>query len=179
MIVIVRMNLMMRTLIINEELLTQIDGAYGHLDETDPLISEHLANVVAKKVTTDYNLDQRKEILSKYKTPQNCAELYVSRINPEILENFKPFPRNKDMKVSVLQDILVKVTGAISLVTDDLLHRRARKSKPNYQVLISHLIDSVALLGDTNKELLFKMKEAFRLHLSSDFKPEFSRNFKP
>ena len=68
----------------NEELLTQIDGAYGHLDETGPPISEHLANVVAKKITTDYDLDQRKEILSKYKTPQNCDELYVPRINPEI-----------------------------------------------------------------------------------------------
>ena len=42
----------------NEELLTQIDGAYGHLDETGPPISEHLANVVAKKITTDYDLDQ-------------------------------------------------------------------------------------------------------------------------
>ena len=131
----------------NEELLTQIDGAYGHLDETGPPISEHLANVVAKKITTDYDLDQRKEILSKYKTPQNCDELYVPRINPEIWEKLKPFARKKDIKVSVLQDILVKVTSAISLVTDDLLQSRERKLKPNYQVLISRLIDSVALLG--------------------------------
>ena len=75
----------------NEELLTQIDGAYGHLDETGPPISEHLANMVAKKITTDYDLDQRKEILSKYKTPQNCDELYVPRINPEIWEKLKTF----------------------------------------------------------------------------------------
>ena len=117
----------------NEELLAQIDGAYGHLDETGPPISERLANVVAKKITTDYDLDQRKEILSKYKTPQNCDELYVPRINPEIWEKLKPFARKKDIKVSVLQDILVKVTSAISLVTDDLLQSRERKLKPNYQ----------------------------------------------
>ena len=163
----------------NEELLTQIDGAYGHLHETGPPISEHLANVVAKKITTDYDLDQRKEILSKYKTPQNCDELYVPRINPEIWEKSKLFARRKDIKVSVLQDILVKVTSAISLVTDDLLQSRERKSKPNYQVLISHLIDSVALLGHANKELSFKRKEALRHHLSSHFKPTCSRNFKP
>ena len=59
----------------NEELLTQIDGAYGYLDETGPPISEHLANVVAEKITADYDLDQRKEILRKYKTQQNCDEL--------------------------------------------------------------------------------------------------------
>ena len=163
----------------NEELLAQIDGAYGHLDETGPPISERLANVVAKKITTDYDLDQRKEILSKYKTPQNCDELYVPRINPEIWEKLKPFARKKDIKVSVLQDILVKVTSAISLVTDDLLQSRERKLKPNYQVLISRLIDSVALLGHANKELSFKRKEALRPHLSSDFKPACSRNFKP
>ena len=120
----------------NEELLTQIDGAYGHLDETGPPISEHLANMVAKKITTDYDLDQRKEILRKYKTQQNCDELYEPRINPEIWEKLKPFARNKDIKVSVLQNILVKVTSAISLVTDDLLQSRERKS---YQVLISRL----------------------------------------
>ena len=163
----------------NEELLTQIDGAYGHLDETGPPISEHLTNVVAKKITTDYDLDQRKEILSKYKTPQNFVELYVPRINPEIWEKLEPFARKKDIKVLVLQDILVKVTSAISLVTDDLLQSRERKSKPNYQVLISRLIDSVALLGHANKELSFKRKEALRPHLSSDFKPAWSRNFKP
>ena len=139
--------------------------------------SEHLANVVAKKITTDYDLDQRKEILSKYKTPQNCDELYMPRINPEIWEKLKPFAGKKDIKVSVLLDILVKVTSAISLVTDDLLQSRERKSKPSYQVLISRLIDSVTLLGHANKELSFKWKEAFRPHLSSDFKP--ARNFKP
>ena len=118
--------------------------------------------MVAKKITTDYDLDQRKEILSKYKTPQNCDELYVPRINPEIWEKLKPFARKKDIKVSVLQDILVKVTSAISLVADDLLQSRERKSKPNYQVLISRLIDSIALLGHANKELSFKRKEALR-----------------
>ena len=126
--------------------------------------------MVAKKITTDYDLDQRKEILSKYKTPQNFDELYVPRINPEIWEKLKSFARKKDIEVSVLQDILVKVTSAISLVTDDLLQSRERKSKPNYQVLISRLIDSVALLGHANKELSFKRKVALRPHLSSDFK---------
>ena len=68
------------------------------------------------------------------------------------------------------------MTSAISLVTDDLLQSRERKS---YEVLISHLIDSVALLGHANKELSFKRKEALRPHLSSDFKQACSRNFKP
>ena len=62
-----------------EESLTQMDEAYGHLDETGPLIPEHSANVVAKKITTDYDLSQRKEILSNirhYKIAMNymCPE---------------------------------------------------------------------------------------------------------
>ena len=108
--------------------------------------------MVTKKITTDYDLDQRKDTLSKYKTQQNCDELYVPTISPEIWEKLKPFARKEDIKVSVLQDILVKVTSAISLVTDDLLQSRVRKSTPNYQVLISRLIDSVALLGHANNQ---------------------------
>ena len=54
----------------------------GEMLETGPPISEHLANVIAKKITTDYDLYQRKEILSKYKTAQNCDEPYV----PSFLE---------------------------------------------------------------------------------------------
>ena len=153
--------------------------AYGNLDETGPPISEHLANVAANKITTDYDLDQRKEVLSKYKASQNCDELYVPRINPEIWGKLKPFARKKDIKVSVFQDILVKVASAIFLVTEDLFQSRARKSELNYRVLISRLIDSVALLGHANKELSFTRKKAPRPHLSFDFKPGCSQNFKP
>ena len=78
-----------------------------------------------------------------------------------------------------MQDTLVKVTSAISLMTDNLLQSRARMSKPNYQVWISRLIDPVALLGHANKELSFKRKETLRRHLRSDFKSACSRNFKP
>ena len=77
-----------------------------------------------------------------------------------------------------MQDILVKVTSVISLVSDNLLQSRARMAKSYYQVLISRLIDPVALLGHANKELSFKRKETLRRHLISDFKSACSRNFK-
>ena len=64
-------------------------GLYGQLDETGPPFSEQLANVVAEKITTDYELDQRKEILSKYKAPQNCDEPYLPRIKPINLGKIK------------------------------------------------------------------------------------------
>ena len=56
--------------------------------------------------------------------------------------------------MSVLQDILVKVASAISLVMGDLLYSRARR--PNPVIKCRYPLWSTELLGHVNKDFLFK-----------------------
>ena len=110
----------------------------------------------------------------KSMTLSNCTELFVPKVNPEILANSK----RSDIRMSVLQDTLIKVSSAIVVTVEDLLSHREKKTSPNYRSLIPRLTDSVALLGHVNKELSFKRRDAIRPYLNQEFKQACSRTLK-
>ena len=111
----------------------------------------------------------------KSMTLSNCTELFVPKVNPEILANSK----RSDIRMSVLQDTLIKLSSAIVVTVEDLLSHREKKTSHNYRSLIPRLTDSVALLGHVNKELSFKRRDAIRPYLNQEFKQACSRTLKP
>ena len=111
----------------------------------------------------------------KSMTLSNCTELFVPKVNPEILANSK----RSDIRMSVLQDTLIKLSSAIVVTVEDLLSHREKKTSHNYRSLIARLTDSVALLGHVNKELSFKRRDAIRPYLNQEFKQACSRTLKP
>ena len=58
--------------------------------------------------------------------------------------------------MSVLQDMLIKVSSAIVVTVEALLSHWEKKTSPNYTSVIPRLTDSVALLGHVNKQLSLK-----------------------
>ena len=114
----------------------------------------------------------------KSMTLSNCTELFEPKVNPEIggiLANSK----RSDIRMSVLQDTLIKLSSAIVVTVEDLLSHREKKTSHNYRSLIPRLTDSVALLGHVNKELSFKRRDAIRPYLNQEFKQACSRTLKP
>ena len=57
----------------NNALLSLIGDALVPSDLKGPPILEHLAGIVNTKFTADFDLEKRKEILDKYKVPNNCT----------------------------------------------------------------------------------------------------------
>eukprot|EP00795_Rhopilema_esculentum_P009648 gene9648-17409_t len=112
-------------------------------------------------------------------TPENCQTLFSPKINPEIWGKLNPNSKRNDIKLSVLQDGLLKATSAVSVAVSDLLFAREQKTTPDYKALIGELIDSIVLIGHVNRELTFKRRDSLRPHLSAEFKQVCSRNIKP
>ena len=56
-------------------------------DEYGPAIAEKLAKLANKNLDTELDLEKLKAIIKSYKRPENCEQLYVPRINPEIWAN--------------------------------------------------------------------------------------------
>ena len=95
------------------------------------------------------------EILHKYKVPCNCNELFVPKVNSEIWTKLNANSKRSDIRTSVLQETLVKVSSAIIVTVNDLLSHREKKTFPDYKTLIPRLTDSVALIGHVHKRTFF------------------------
>lgn len=163
----------------NDDLLSEITTSLSSSDEAGPPVSDKLSKLVNDKFQTEYTVEKRKEIVQKYKVPSNCHELYVPKVNSEIWGKLNANSKRSDIRTSVLQDTLVKVSGAIIVTVDDLLSHREKKTTPDYKALISRLTDSVALIGHVHKELSFKRRDAIRPYLNQEFKQACSRTLKP
>ena len=163
----------------NDELLTQINASLSSSEETGPPVSEKLSTLANEKFQTEYSVEKRKEILQKYKVPSNCEQLFVPKVNPEIWGKLSSNSKRSDIRMSVLQDTLVKVSSAIIVSVNDLLSHRHKKTCPDYKVLVPWLTDSVALIGHVHKERSFKRRDAIRPYLNQDFKQACSRTLKP
>ena len=115
-------------------------------DKSITPIDDTVAEDLIVSCCTEYSVDKRKEILQKDKTLSNCTELFVPKVNPEIWGNFSANSKRSDIRMSVLQDTLIKGSSAIVVTVEDLLSHREKKTSPNYRSLIPRLTDSVALL---------------------------------
>ena len=144
-----------------------------------PPVSIQLAKIVNGKFALEFDHVKRKEILSKYSPPGNCHSLQTPRVNPEIWTKLGANARKNDMKISALQNTMVKATAAVTVTANDLLTAKQQQSPLDYKGLIAKLIDAIVLIGHVNSELTFRRRDMLRPHLSSDFKQACSRNVKP
>ena len=163
----------------NDDLLSQITTSLSSSDDTGPPVADKVSKLVNDKFQTEYSVEKRKEILQKYKVPSNCNKLFVPKVNSEIWSKLYANSKRSDIRTSMLQDTLVKVSSAIIVTVNDLLSHREKKTSPNYKTLIPRLTDSVALIGHVHKELSFKQRDAIRPCLNQEFKQACSRTLKP
>lgn len=62
--------------------------------------------------------------------------MYVPKVNPERWGNLTPNSKRSDIRMSVLQDTLLKVSSAIIVTVDDLLSHREKKISLDYKRLL-------------------------------------------
>ena len=77
----------------------------------------------------------------------------MSKVNEQIWGKIKGFNRQQDLRISILQDAIVKTSSALALTLDYLLKARNDKVCPDSKAIAARLFDSIALLGHVNTEL--------------------------
>ena len=162
----------------NTSLLTDIDSALSSSTEKGPPVSPHLAKIIDQRLSSEIDREKLKCIVSKYKTPQNCEQLYLTKINQEIWSQLPAHAKRADIRVANLQDTLLGGISATLVSVNELLECREKKTLPDYKGLITNLVDSIALTGLVCKELSYKRRETLRPLLRQDFQQACSRSNK-
>jgi hypothetical protein len=162
----------------NADLLTDIDSALSSATEKGPPICEHLAKIFDQRLSDEIDRAKLKTIVSKYKSPQNCEELYLTIVNQEIWSQLPTHAKKADIRVANLQDTLLGGISASLISVNELLECRAKKTLPDYKGLITQLVDSIALTGFVCKELSYRRCDTLRPLLHKDFQQACSRTNK-
>ena len=83
-------------------------------------------------------------ILGKHPHPENCEEMAVARVNPEIWEPLNAAKRKADLRLVNMQQALKKATFAIVTTCDKLL---AVKFQIETKEMVTDSIDAIARVG--------------------------------
>ena len=69
---------------VNDELLTELSAGLIDDEKKGPKVTKQLAAIVNKRWAKKLAAEKITSILEKYSPPENCSEVTVTRVNPEI-----------------------------------------------------------------------------------------------
>ena len=144
-----------------DELLTELVASLQEEDTKEPKVQQQLADIVIKRWGIKPQSDKisKSSILGKHPQPENCEDMAIGRVNPEIWAPLNAAKRKADLRLANMQQALQKATFAIVTTCDKLL---AVKSQIDTKDMVTDSIDAVALVGHVVSEISSIRREQVR-----------------
>ena len=84
-----------------------------------------------------------KDLEAKYHTPENCPNLWVPKVNPELWYDLPRSSKTKDVALQEVQRGVVKATQPILTLSEDALVALKVQEKIDPGTIVPKLADSV------------------------------------
>ena len=155
-----------------DDLLKKLALDFSTNDNVSRPISQQLAEIINKRWASKLGENKVKETVEKYYRPENCEKLVAPKVNPEIWEKLTHYGKKWDLRLSAIQNMIVKVGAIIAQSTQKLMEFRgqgAHGGKLDTGALLTAQIDAIALLGHTNYELSLRRREAIKPNLNKEY----------
>ena len=159
-----------------DELLTELVASLQEEVTKGPKVQQQLADIAIKRWGTKLQSDKISSILGKHPQPENCKEMAIGRVNPEIWAPLNAAKRNADLRLANMQQALQKATFAIVTTCDKLL---AVKSQIDTKDIVTDSIDAIALVGHVVSEISSIRREQLRPSLKHEFQTICSKSVPP
>ena len=155
---------------VNDALLTEL-STFSDEEKKGPKVTQQLVDIANKRWDKKLAHEKITSFLGKYLQPENCPQVAVMRVNPEIWAPLNGSLRKADLRMANLQQALQKATFATVMTTDKLLSMKNDPKSATLQLneLITNNVDVFALLGHA----AFELSNLRREKLKPSLKPEF------
>lgn len=127
---------------------------------------QQLADLATKRWGKKLSSEKLKNLLDKYKRPENCEDIKATKVNPEIWNQLSANKRKVDLQLSNMQQVVREVTFATLQTTNVLLQNASISLSSN---LIMQSVDVVALLGHVNTQLAQFQREQIKPALKQEY----------
>lgn len=157
----------------NDNLLSEMATLVEGDDKVGPAINDKLAGTINALARGKIAPERLEDALKKYDKPENCPNLSITKVNPEIWAFLKTATRTRDVKWQKAQNYVMHALTAITIAADKLLNARNAKEQANLDTaeLIRMLVDAVAMLGAGNAQLNYRRRDLIRPDLSPKYAP--------
>ena len=140
-------------------------------------VSPQMATTVNKIWELQSNDNIKKQVLEKYKRPQNCESFLVLKCNPEIWNNtISSTARSQDIKVQKTASNIIGAASAITVAADNLLNLKGNRDMSSKDLrhylgsVVKTLMDSVILLSMANQDINQVRRDNLKIHLDNSYK---------
>ena len=151
-----------------DDLLKKLALDFSTNDNVSRPISQQLAEIINKRWASKLGENKVKETVEKYDRPENCEKL----VAPKWTLRLTHYGKKQDLRLSAIQNMIVKVGAIIAQSTQKLMEFRgqgAHGGKLDTGALLTAQIDAIALLGHTNCELSLRRREAIKPNLNKEY----------
>ena len=141
-----------------------------------PKISEKLAARVNEACTKKVIESKMKDLEAKYHTPENCPNLCVPKVNPELWHDLPRQPKTKDLALQEVQRGIVKATQPILTLLEDTLAAQKNKEKIEPSAIVSKLADSVTFMCHASYKTSMVRRETLKDVINTNYRSVCGQN---
>ncbi|CAH3038740.1 unnamed protein product [Porites lobata] len=150
-------------------LVESLTQAFTKSKVTSPAIEGKIAELIDNMLIGGLSAETVKERVEKHPPPENCKFLAVTMVNEEIWDLLPRKSRAVDLAFQRVQEPLLQGISALTNLAGKLVKDVHDGKTPNTRDVLTHVMDSVAMLGNTNWKLNMKRRELIKPELNPPY----------
>ena len=150
-------------------LVDSLTQAFTTSKVTSPAIEGKNAELIDNMLIGGLSAETVKERVEKHPPPENCKFLAVTMVNEEIWDLLPRKSRTVDLAFRRVQEPLLQGISALTKLVGKFVKDINDGKTPDTRHVLDHVMDSVAMLGNTNWKLSMKRRELIKPELNPPY----------
>ena len=160
-------------------LIDSLTQAFTSSKKTSPAIVGKIAELVDSLLVGGLSIETVKEQAEKHSPPENCKYLSVTTANKEIWDLLSQKTRSVDLAFQRVQEPLLQGLSDLTNLAGKLVKDITDGKTRDIRQVLDHVMDSVALLSNTNWKLNMRRRELIKSDLNSPYTRFCKEDIKP